>query len=130
MIFKEEHMKAQLEGCSERLQAIARFVDQTSRQVAGKEIVITRVTDPVCGESGVHLAKRAFDCRHQTSEGFYYTADQVEAIVKAIIARYPRNDGHETALCHSFQGGMFHVHVQIPAVIPASWPEEPAASIT
>jgi hypothetical protein len=130
MIFKEEHMKSQLERTSEFLQFMAKKADSLSQEIAGRPLVITRVTDQVQGESGVHPAGRAFDARFQSSTGCYYTRDQAERIRDEINRLFPRPDGKQSCIIHSFRKktqdgsvsvGMEHFHFQIPAKIPDTW---------
>ena len=103
------------------LQAVAAFADRCSKDLCDREIIITRVTDAVDGESGVHPAKRAFDCRYQTSGGYYYTHEEAEMIRDKVNERFPRKDNRVTCMIHSFNGGMEHFHLQIPFDIPKEW---------
>lgn len=121
MIFKRPHMAKQLSECSSDLNAVAQFMDRLSRDVCKKEIIITRVSDAVEGESGVHPAKRAFDCRFQTEGGYYYTEEDAEYICDKVNERFPRTDGKVTCMIHSFNGGMEHFHVQIGLIVPKDW---------
>ena len=80
----------------------------------GKPVTVTRVADPVEGESGVHLAYRAVDIRDETSDGVnVFTDEETTEICELLNARYKRNDGKLTAVHHSFSGMPRHIHLQI-----------------
>lgn len=117
MKFKAPYMETQLDDCCDLLNEIAAWMDGYSLVHFGKEIVITRVSDSFAGESGVHPQKRAFDVRDEYYDGkktvFYYTEDQSTELVEAVNNAYPRNDGYETAILHSFNKGPIHIHVQV-----------------
>lgn len=81
----------------------------------GKTVTVTRVTDAVEGESGVHLDHRAVDIRDEFNGKFLFTEKERLAILHYINARFPRNDGKETVIWHSFGGGPHHFHVQVAA---------------
>lgn len=86
----------------------------------GVEPVVTRVREGMCGDSGVHEAGRAVDFRNQSqlpdgTMGWLYTPAQMDDIVYQLNKKYPRDDGKPTALHHSFEGGPFHLHIQIQA---------------
>ena len=118
MKFKKPHMKEQFEASPKKLLEVCEVFNQLSLK-EGIEPVVTRVTDPVEGESGVHLAHRAVDFRNEFFDGkskrWLYPIETVEHIVNAINQKFPRKDGRPVALHHSFKGGSFHFHFQIPA---------------
>lgn len=118
MQYKTPDCQDQLSQVPAKLQEVVAFFDSLSTAY-GIECVITRVWDAVCGDSGVHEAKRAVDFRDETrptdtDSVCLYTADQVAAIVAAINEKYPRTDGKVVCMHHSFQGAPFHFHIQIP----------------
>lgn len=77
------------------------------------ESIVTRVLDPVEGESGVHPAGRAVDFRDECDGSFLYTEKQVAAIVEFLNEKYPRSDWKKVCIHHSFNGGPAHFHLQI-----------------
>ena len=112
--FKEERLQAQLLETSSLLQEMAVQFEAICRDVAGIEPTMTRVSDPVEGESGVHLDKRAFDCRDEFAPNqFLFTPSQRDEITKKMNELYPRNDGKKTCIHHSFRGAPHHFHIQV-----------------
>lgn len=118
MRFKASYMETQLNGCCDLLVEVAGWMDGYSLRNFGKEIIITRVSDSFAGESGVHPQKRAFDIRDEFFDGkktvFYFKESEATELVEAVNKAYPRNDGYDTALIHSFNRGPLHIHVQVP----------------
>lgn len=119
MKFKLPEYQEQFTKLPYKLQEIALFFEDLSQQF-GIEPVCTRCWDPVPGDSGVHEAHRGIDFRDQYEDDHgklvsLYTAAQMNSIISTINENYPRNDDHLVAIHHSFEGGMFHVHLQIPA---------------
>jgi len=116
MIFKQPHMEAQYNALPEKLKDICNTFCTLSEDHLVTPVV-TRVSDPVQGESGVHPLHRAVDFRNQKFDGknnvWLYSQETVDEIVKAINEQYPRKDGKPTCLHHSFQGGAFHFHLQV-----------------
>lgn len=119
MKFKLDHMRKQLDECPHKLQEIALYMDYASRAQFKKDLFITRVTDAVAGESGVHLCHRAFDARVQFFDGrevqWYLTKDEAAKLADMVNKHYLRKDGKLVCLLHAVDGGMLHLHVQIPA---------------
>lgn len=80
--------------------------------------MVTRVSDPVEGESGVHPMFRAVDFRNEYTENgskkWLYPVEVVDYIVLTLNVKYPRDDGKFVAKHHSFKHGPFHYHLQIP----------------
>lgn len=118
MKFKDPGLQPQFNELPVKLQEIALFFDQLTSEM-GLTAVVTRVWDPVPGDSGVHEAHRAVDFRDETTGAdgkpvYLYTADQVNYITAYLNNLYPRDDGKPTCLHHSFEGGEFHFHLQIP----------------
>lgn len=118
MKFKEEHMKEQFDKAAGMVQEIVEFADSFAKQLCEKEMIVTRVSDPVPGESGVHVAIpcRGVDCRSEypVDAGIVnrYTFEEVEAILDAVNKKFPRTDGKLTVMHHSFDGGPHHFHLQ------------------
>lgn len=118
MKFKKPHIKVQFDACPKKLLDVCEAFNQLSLK-EGIEPVVTRVTDPVEGESGVHRDHRAVDFRNEyvsgNSKRWLYPIETVEHIVKTLNEKFPRTDKKPVALHHSFKGGAFHFHLQIPA---------------
>lgn len=120
MRFKSDDIKEQMRRTPWKLREIAKVMDEEARAKFGKELTITRVLDPVDGESGVHKDNRAFDARIEVRDGEgkviarAFTEDEVKHLVEFINTKYPRKDTKLVALAHSFKGGPLHFHVQIP----------------
>lgn len=124
MKFKEDYMQAQLTETPPLLQEMALSFESTCKSVSGIEPLVTRVSDAVQGDSGVHEAKRAFDVRDEFEGKNLFTAEHVKSIVDQMNAEYPRTDGKQTCIHHSFQGMPFHFHVQMAADMKA-YPAKP-----
>jgi hypothetical protein len=115
MRFKDAHLEGELKECSARLQDIAKVFAWVFAEETGKEALVTRVYDPVPGESGVHLAKRAVDFRDASSDGIDLANDaQTARIVERMNRLFPRNDKFPTCLHHHVPGSTDHFHIQIP----------------
>jgi hypothetical protein len=117
MKFKQPHMKDQYNASPKKLLEVCEAFNQLSLK-EGIEPVVTRVTDPVAGESGVHTQHRAVDFRNEFTDGQskkrLYPIETVDHIVNTLNAKFPRTDGKPVALHHSFKNGAFHFHLQIP----------------
>ena|ERR1035437_267318 len=117
MKFKQPQMEDQYDKLPHKLQDVCNFFLTLSEEHL-VEPLVTRVTDPVVGESGVHPAHRAVDFRNQYFDGknnvWLYNQETIDEILKAVNNEFPRTDGRLVAIHHSFQGGMFHFHLQIP----------------
>lgn len=118
MKFKRPHLKAQYEASPQKLLEVCEAFNQLSLK-EGIEPVVTRVTDPVEGESGVHRQHRAVDFRNEFFDGKtkrrLYPIETVEHILDSLNNKFPRKDNRVVAIHHSFKGGAFHFHLQIPA---------------
>lgn len=111
MKFKEKYMRRELFDSHTLLIQIAQDFELLSYQIAGVEPVVTRVADPVVGESGIHTMRMAFDARY-TQEGnnpIYEEGDAVK-IMDQINAKYERADGRKTVILH---GDPVHFHFQV-----------------
>lgn len=119
MQFKTSDCCTQLQQSPQKLQDLLTSFCELA-QGYGIDPVITRVWDPVPGDSGVHEAHRGVDIRDQlvnpdgTSENIF-TPEATEFIVSRLNALYPRDDGKLVCIHHSFCEGPFHFHLQIPA---------------
>lgn len=108
-------MKAQFDKIPELLKKICWEFCLWSRSI-GVEPIITRVSDPVRGESGVHSMLRAVDFRDETSDGInLYDDNKIMDIVNSMNSKYARHDGKPTLYHHSFNGQPKHIHIQISA---------------
>lgn len=117
MKFKLPHYREQLYASPKKLLEVALYFEALSLRYK-VEPVVTRVWDPVPGESGVHPAKRAVDFRDQYSVGndtfHLYTEEQMISILNEMNSKFPRTDGKRVCIHHSFRTGPEHVHIQIP----------------
>lgn len=124
MKFKEPHMAVQYEKRHPRLKEVCRYFCELSMDF-GVDPVVTRVTDTVEGESGVHPAGRAVDFRNEirTEKGsvFLYPTAVAQEFVAKINGKFPRSDGKVVCLHHSFNGAPYHFHIQVPV----EWVEKP-----
>lgn len=115
-----------------QLQVICNWFDQLSIAHFQIESVCTRVLEAICGDSGVHEAHRGVDLRDQTDAGYLYTPEQVQFLVSEMNRRFPRKDKFLTMIHHSFEGGMFHFHVQYPpeaGIVSDLGPDEPTPPV-
>lgn len=88
-----------------------------------KELTITRIKASIEKSSGVHRDYRGADCRDEYCDQLTFTPDEVKKILDTINERYKRNDGYESVIHHSFQGGPKHFHFQIAALTKAYMPK-------
>lgn len=115
MQFKDKVCATQFEVAPPVLKAIALDMDDYCKENFGIELLITRVLDPVPGDSGVHEAGRAIDFRDEHPEGtFLFNEDQQIELDKYVNGKYERSDGKATLIFHSFCNGPLHLHLQIP----------------
>ena len=116
MIFKLPQYANQYSILPDKLKRVCELFEKLSLQHQINPVV-TRVSDPVQFESGVHPVHRAVDFRNQYYDGtvnrWLYPQEVVDQIVNSINLAYPRDDGRVTCLHHSFLGGEFHFHLQI-----------------
>jgi hypothetical protein len=94
--------------------------------------VVTRIMQPVLGESGVHLDNRAIDFRNEMGVGGskLYTDAQAEELVKKIELDFPRRDGKLTIIHHAFirhddiltSRAPYHFHIQISPYAKSVYP--------
>lgn len=96
------------------LRAIVDEFERKSLEM-GIEPVITRVSDPVEGESGVHPQKRAVDIRDEHNGRRTYTPAQRDLLIDYFNTKYRRRDGRPTVVWHSFKGAPHHFHIQVAA---------------
>lgn len=115
MKFKTPTMKRQFGDIPKLLKIIIKDADDFSQEHFDKELIITRVSDRVFGESGVHPLNRAVDIRDKYRGEFSFSEDERLAIVHFINAKYSRRDKYKTVLWHPFNDGPEHFHFQVPA---------------
>lgn len=113
MKFKIDRLEGQYQATPARLQEICQHLEALLAEI-GKPAIVTRVTDPVDGESGVHRDFRAVDFRYQYCGVYPYPREQAEKIKDELNRAFPRKDRFQVCVLHSFQGGAYHYHVQIP----------------
>lgn len=117
MNFKYPEMLKQYDIIPDKLKMICLDFDALSKE---NNIIatITRISDPVKGDSGVHEVYRGIDFRNQYFDGksfrCLYSVEVVDEILHVINDKYKRDDGLLTIIHHSFENGPFHFHVQIP----------------
>lgn len=122
MKFKKPEIETELANAPIFLQQFANVFDLESKAFCGQEGIVTRVLEPVEGESGVHLDYRAVDFRDEFEGGSLYSEDQVKHLVEFMNKLYPRNDGKVTCLHHSFAGGPHHFHIQLATLTKTYMP--------
>lgn len=106
-------MKAQYDELPQVLKDICE--EFTSLSVSfGIEPVVTRVSDPVEGESGIHRLKRAIDFRDEHEGKFIYTTAQRDMLIERVQAMWERSDSKPIVVYHSFRGAPHHFHLQVP----------------
>lgn len=113
MKFKEPHMYDQLRDSSVILQLMVDDFVNFAGMHFKKDCMITRVWDPVPGETGVHPDKRAVDIRQEHEGEKVFTDTEANALVNFLNGKWHRLDGRPTCLLHSFQGGPQHFHIQV-----------------
>lgn len=113
MKFKNDRCELEFKRAPERLKEIANRFDVLTQEL-DKEAIITRVLEPITGDSGVHEAHRAVDYRDQFGKKFTFTPNEVTFLVTTINHEYPRLDGKQVCIHHSFKGAPQHFHLQIP----------------
>ena len=116
MKFKTGAIKEQYKKSPAILKLILDEFENLSMGMFHVEPVITRLTDAVQSESGVHLQNRAADIRDEFNGKRFYTDENVKYLVDYINHRYARCDGKKTLIHHSFSGGPLHFHFQVPAL--------------
>ena len=110
MKVKHHHYTEQFNNAPILLQIIA-YDFRTRSLEFGIEPVITRITDTVEGESGVHPQERGLDFRDFHMNGCLYTEEQSQSIVHYINGKYQRIDDYLVCIHH---GDPKHFHLQIP----------------
>lgn len=111
--YKVPKLEKQLNECPLYLQYVAYSFGYKSNKM-GIQPVVTRVTDPIEGESGVHPVGRAIDFRDEYLEKNVFNENQIKRLVKEMNEEFPRTDGKKVCIHHSFDGGPYHFHLQIP----------------
>jgi hypothetical protein len=116
LVFKEEGLSREYDQIPTGLKGVVEWFYHLSIAHFGITPVITRVLEHVDGDSGVHEAKRGVDIRDQHDGKSVYTPEQARFLLSEMNRRFPRTDGKLTMIHHSFCGGMYHFHLQWPAV--------------
>lgn len=114
MKFKEKKLLKEFAKCDPFLQKLCLEFDTKSEEL-GVEAICTRILDTVKGATGVHQAGRAADFRDQHAGEMLYGPAARAALLRHFNDNYKRMDGRPTLLWHSFQGGPWHFHLQVPA---------------
>jgi hypothetical protein len=122
MLYKTPREEQELEQACPALQLVAGYFEALSQRF-GIEPVITRILEPIKGESGVHQDYRAVDFRNEMGVGGprLYTDEQAKVLVDEMNKRFPRKDNKLVCIHHSFVNNKdpnskpapFHFHVQI-----------------
>jgi len=113
MKFKVPRLEKEYNNAPLLLRLICNDIDSYTKERYNKELVVTRVLEPVTGESGVHQDYRAIDFRNEYCGKKMFKDFESEEIVSRFNDKYRRNDGYNTVIHHSFEGGPWHFHVQI-----------------
>lgn len=114
MKFKSPHMQEQLDKAHPKVMEVALEFAKKSLEI-GIEAIVTRVSDAVKGESGVHPDGRAIDFRDEHGGKRLYTNEQVTYLVTHMNSKFKRKDRFKTCLHHAFNGGPLHFHLQVSA---------------
>ena len=127
MLFKSEAIRQQFYRAPSLLRAIAMDLETLSKMF-GIDPVMTRVTDPVDDESGVHLDYRGEDFRIEYTDDkgnkqSLYTENQYKAIENFMNYLYPRKDGFKTCIVHDSKEGLKHFHCQAPDRVKTGMPQ-------
>lgn len=111
MKFKEEKQQEQFKLLPELLKRMASDFEMLSESL-GIEPVVTRISDPVEDESGVHPDYRAIDFRDEHDGELLYSVTKRNTLVERMNEKWPREDGKLTLIWHSFRGAPNHFHLQ------------------
>lgn len=130
--FKTDREKQEYWQMNIALKVVADYFIDLSLKL-GITPVVTRILEPVPGESGVHQAGRAIDFRNEHGGRFLYTDAEALQLVEAMNKRFPRTDGrlvciHHAAINHSIPNGPrapYHFHCQIPYLWAADYQAVP-----
>lgn len=112
--FKDPKLKAELDAVTPLMREVVEAFAIYSWSKFNTPAVITRIFEPVEGESGVHQTGRAVDLRFEHAGRTLYSLGDAMELVAYINSRFPRTDGFRTAILHSFNGGPKHFHLQVP----------------
>jgi hypothetical protein len=117
MKFKNALAESDYKILPRKLKEICDYFEMLSTEY-GVEPVVTRVAEPVEGDSGVHEARRAVDfrCEQYAKKGpssFLYSPPQTVTIEADINAKFKRPDGRPTCMYHRFHGDPYHFHIQL-----------------
>ena len=124
MQFKVPALSKEFKNAPILLKLILLDADRYCMERFGKELTVTRILEPVSGESGVHQDYRAADCRDVFKGEPRFTENEITELLAYVNKRYARNDGKDTVIHHSFQSGPKHFHFQVAALTKAYMPTE------
>lgn len=111
---KQPHLLDQLNQSPVRLRTVAYAFIAICNEMDITP-VITRVWDKVNDkESGVHQNKRAVDFRNEYGNKMLFSHADAQDICHQLNEAFPRLDDKLVAIHHSFNGGPYHFHLQIP----------------
>lgn len=123
MNFKDPNLQSEFDSAPLLLKILADdFVDYCKTKF-NKDPICTRIREHIDGSSGVHEAFRGIDFRDQYSGTRFFMDTEISELLEFINNKYARNDGFLTMIHHSFQGGPFHVHLQIAELTTAYMPK-------
>jgi len=114
LTYKYPGVELEFHNAPALLQHVVLTFVQLSVEMYGINPIMTRVLDPISGESGVHNQYRGADIRNQYMKTFMYTKEQSSTLVNLINQKFKRIDGFKTVLMHSFKSNPAHYHFQIP----------------
>lgn len=121
---KIEFKSPELESEYQRMPLILRLLSEDFVALSNslnKIPVVTRILEAIPGSSGTHESARAIDFRMEYNGRSTYTEEEIKHILDIINEKWHRNDGKPTAICHSFQGGPRHYHLQISNSTMTYW---------
>lgn len=114
MKFKTEQVEKEWLMIPFPLRIIAEDFATKSKNEYNIECTVTRILEKVNGSSGVHEDYRGLDFRDQHGGSFLFSEAQRNEMLEYINEKYKRFDGKPSMIWHSFNGGAFHFHLQIP----------------
>lgn len=123
MIFKDQKLELEWLLIPFPLRVIAEDFATKAKKEFNIDSVVTRILEKIDGSSGVHEDHRGLDFRDQHGASFLFSEEQRIEMLTYINKKYQRFDGKPTIIWHSFNGGAFHFHLQIPRDVLAYVPK-------